>query len=59
MRMEVKRTSVMKKMCWQRKLMKQETWATKKAMILKDAEAFKVYRQVYEFLTNELGMENI
>ena len=42
MRMEVKRTSVMKK-----------------AMILKDAEAFKVYRQVYEFLTNELGMENI
>lgn len=38
MRMEVKRTSVMKK-----------------AMILKDAEAFKVY----EFLTNELGMENI
>lgn len=42
MRMEVKRTSVMKK-----------------AMILKDAEASKVYRQVYEFLTNELGMENI
>ena len=42
MRMEVKRTSVMKK-----------------GMILKDAEAFKVYRQVYEFLTNELGMENI
>lgn len=42
MRMEVKRTSVMKK-----------------TMILKDAEAFKVYRQVYEFLTNELGMENI
>lgn len=42
MRMEVKRTSVMKK-----------------AMILKDAEAFKVYRQVYEFLPNELGMENI
>lgn len=40
MRMEVKRTSVMKK-----------------TMILKDAEAFKV--QVYEFLTNELGMENI
>lgn len=35
--------------------MKQESWATKKAMILKDAEAFKVY----EFLTNELGMENI
>lgn len=39
--------------------MKQEAWATKKAMILKDTEAFKVYRQVYEFLTNELGMENI
>lgn len=39
--------------------MKQESWATKKAIILKDAEAFKVYRQVYEFLTNELGMENI
>lgn len=39
--------------------MKQESWATKKAMILKDAEAFKVYRQVYEFLMNELGMENI
>ncbi len=39
--------------------MKQESWAMKKAMILKDAEAFKVYRQVYEFLTNELGMENI
>lgn len=42
-----------------KKLMKQESWVTKKAMILKDAEAFKVYRQVYEFLTNELGMENI
>lgn len=58
MRMEVKRTSVMKK-CAGKKLMKQEAWATKKAMILKDTEAFKVYRQVYEFLTNELGMENI
>ena len=46
-------------MCWQKKLMKQESWVTKKAMILKDAEAFKVYRQVYEFLKNELGMENI
>lgn len=39
--------------------MKQEAWATKKAMILKDAEVSKVYIQVYEFLTNELGMENI
>ena len=35
------------------------TSVMKKAMILKDAEVSKVYRQVYEFLTNELGMENI
>lgn len=59
MRMEVKRTSVMKKMCWQRKLYEAGIMGNEKAMILKDAEAFKVYRQVYEFLTNELGMENI
>lgn len=46
-------------MCWQRKLYEAGIMGNKKKMILKDAEAFKVYRQVYEFLTNELGMENI
>lgn len=49
----------MNRVCAGKKTYEAGIMGNEKAMILKDAEAFKVYRQVYEFLTNELGMENI